>query len=80
MGAALELNGTVLVPLVVTRKDCVAGEHGVWLHAQRCPAAVLVKERGGALRAFAVDGTERDPELLMRVFPELARVLAAIDG
>lgn len=79
IGAPLEVKGAVLVPLVVTRKDCRAGEHGLWLAGQRCAAGVLVKEPGGTLRAFAVDGSERDAQVLMAAFPELARVLAAVE-
>lgn len=76
-GAAITVGAAVLVPLLVTRKHARAGERGVWLHAQRCVCAVLVEQPDGALRAFAVDGTERDPEQLMAAFPELAAALEA---
>lgn len=80
VGAALDVNGTVLVPLLVTRKQGGAGQHGVWLQAQRCVCAVLVEEAGGELRAFAVDGTARDPQSLMAAFPDLAAAIAAARG
>lgn len=80
VGAARRVRGAVIVPLLVTRKYWHAGEHGLWLHAQRCPAAVLVKEAGGSLRAFAVDGTDRDPQVLISTFPDLARAVAAAES
>jgi hypothetical protein len=76
VGAALRCAGVRIFALAADRKWCEAGAGGVYLQAERVPAAVVVVERGGTLRAFSVDGTERDPSVLIDTFPELARAVA----
>ena len=79
VGTARRGHGIAVVPLVVTRTSSAASKGGVWVQADCCPAAVLVRDRAGTLRAMAVDGTEYDPRALITAFPDLARVLAAAE-
>lgn len=76
VGAPLRCAGVRIFPVAVDRKWCAADRDGLYLQAERLPAAVVVVEPGGTLRAFSVDGTQRDPNVLIEAFPELARAIA----
>jgi hypothetical protein len=68
-----------IVPVVAERRRSGTAANTLWVHGERFPVAVVVK-RETELRAFMTDGTEHDPDAVIRAVPGLAAALEADDA